>query len=136
MKAFSFKGCQSMGVFVTQQFSRISQLQHCFSYRVFRVWRVVLYLINATNMAMKFIQTWSYLAWLFQDAYLPFRKLNMWKDRMHWLYDNRELIGGLKFVYEPPLLRFFMGGLEPVNDWPQKLMAKFKEDFGESLKTI
>jgi tryptophanase len=54
-------------------------------------------------------------------------------DRLAWLYDNRERIGGLKFVYEPPVLRFFMGRLEPVSDWPQKLMAKFKEDFGDSL---
>lgn len=55
------------------------------------------------------------------------------EDRLLWLYDNRSLIGGLKFVYEPPVLRFFMGGLEPINDWPQQLLAKFKEDFGESL---
>lgn len=55
------------------------------------------------------------------------------EDRMTWLYENRNLIGGLKFIYEPPVLRFFMGGLEPINDWPQRLMAKFREDFGDSL---
>ncbi len=54
-------------------------------------------------------------------------------DRVNWLYQNRELVGGLKFVDEPPVLRFFMGRLAPTSDWPQKLIAKFKEDFGESL---
>ena len=54
-------------------------------------------------------------------------------DRMVWLNENRHLIGGLKFIYEPPVLRFFMGKLEPVSDWPQKLIAKFKEDLGDSL---
>ena len=54
-------------------------------------------------------------------------------DRVKWLFDNRELVGGLKFVEEPPVLRFFMGRLAPVNDWPKKLAAKFRADFGESL---
>lgn len=54
-------------------------------------------------------------------------------DRLAWLYENRELIGGLKFVYEPPVLRFFMGKLEATSDWPERLLAKFREDFGDSL---
>ena len=54
-------------------------------------------------------------------------------DRMVWLHENKELIGGLKFVYEPPVLRFFMGGLAPIGDWPEKLMLKFRKDFGDSL---
>jgi len=54
-------------------------------------------------------------------------------DRIKWLYKNRDLVGGLKFVEEPAVLRFFMGRLAPVSDWPQKLVKKFKEDFGDSL---
>ncbi len=60
-------------------------------------------------------------------------QINYVIDRMVWLYDNRHLIGGLKFTYEPPVLRFFMGGLEPTTNWPARLMEKFREDFGDSL---
>ncbi|TYQ16292.1 UNVERIFIED_CONTAM: tryptophanase [Acetivibrio alkalicellulosi] len=54
-------------------------------------------------------------------------------DRIGWLYENRNLIGGLKFVEEPKLLRFFFGRLEAVSDWQEKLVAKFRSDFGDSL---
>ena len=54
-------------------------------------------------------------------------------DRISWLYDNRHLIGGLRFTEEPSVMRFFIGRLEPTSDWQEKLVAKFKEDFGESL---
>ena len=54
-------------------------------------------------------------------------------DRIHWLYENRELVGGLKFVEEPKILRFFFGRLDPVSDWQERLVAKYKADFGDTL---
>jgi tryptophanase len=54
-------------------------------------------------------------------------------DRLHWLYQNRNLVGGLRFYEEPPVLRFFGGKLEPTTPWPEKLLAKFRQDFGDSL---
>jgi tryptophanase len=54
-------------------------------------------------------------------------------DRIVWLYENRKLVGGLNFVEEPSLLRFFFGRLEANSDWQIKLAAKFREDFGDSL---
>lgn len=52
-------------------------------------------------------------------------------DRVKWLYDHRHMIGGLRFVHEPKTLRFFTGKLEPVSDWPEKLIAEYIKDFGE-----
>ncbi|MBP3774981.1 MAG: tryptophanase [Bacteroidaceae bacterium] len=54
-------------------------------------------------------------------------------DRVKWVWDNRHLVGGLRFVEEPSVLRFFFGRLEPVNDWQEKLVAQFRSDFGDSL---
>ena len=54
-------------------------------------------------------------------------------DRIVWLYENRHLIGGLAFEEEPKILRFFLGKLKPVSDWQDQLVAKFREDFGDSL---
>jgi tryptophanase len=55
------------------------------------------------------------------------------EDRVAWLYENRNLVGGLKFTEEPKVLRFFVGRLAPTSDWTAKLVTKFKKDFGESL---
>ena len=51
-------------------------------------------------------------------------------DRLKWLHAHRNLIGGLKFIEEPPVLRFFFGRLAPLNDWGTKLAEAFKADFG------
>ena len=53
-------------------------------------------------------------------------------DRVKWLYDNRHLIGGLRFVHEPKTLRFFTGILEPTSDWPKKLAEAYRKEFGEN----
>lgn len=54
-------------------------------------------------------------------------------DRLRWLYENRKLIGGLKFYEEPKMLRFFFGKLEATSNWQHKLLAKYREDFKDSL---
>jgi tryptophanase len=54
-------------------------------------------------------------------------------DRVVWLHENRELIGGLSFTEEPQTLRFFFGRLQPTSDWQTKLVEKFQQDFGDSL---
>ncbi|MBR2606806.1 MAG: tryptophanase [Bacteroidaceae bacterium] len=54
-------------------------------------------------------------------------------DRVKWLWDNRELIGGLEWVEEPSVLRFFSGRLKEKGYWQEQLAEKFRKDFGESL---
>ena len=54
-------------------------------------------------------------------------------DRVKWLWDNRTLIGGLEWVEEPTVLRFFSGRLKEKGYWQEQLAEKFRKDFGESL---
>lgn len=54
-------------------------------------------------------------------------------DRIVWLYEHRDLIGGLAFDQEPKVLRFFFGRLKPIGDWQDQLVKAFKQDFGDSL---
>lgn len=54
-------------------------------------------------------------------------------DRVKWLWDNRNLIGGLQWIMEPPVLRFFYGTLKQIGHWQEELVNKFRNDFGDSL---
>jgi len=53
-------------------------------------------------------------------------------DRLDWLYRHRQLVGGLKFYSEPPVLRFFTGKLNPIDDWGRRLADAFAAEFGEN----
>lgn len=54
-------------------------------------------------------------------------------DRVKWVWDNRALIGGLRWTMEPKVLRFFFGRMKEIGHWQEDLVTKFKEDFGDSL---
>lgn len=54
-------------------------------------------------------------------------------DRIVWLFNHRHLVGGLKFVKEPDILRFFFGELAPTSPWQDELAQAFKADFEDSL---
>jgi tryptophanase len=51
-------------------------------------------------------------------------------DRLAWLYAHRDLVKGLEFYEEPPVLRFFAGKLKPKDNWGAALVAAFEKDFG------
>lgn len=54
-------------------------------------------------------------------------------DRVKWVWDNRDLIGGLQWTEEPKVLRFFFGRMKEIGHWQEDLAEKFRMDFGDSL---
>jgi len=53
-------------------------------------------------------------------------------DRLEWLLHHRDLVGGLEFYHEPPVLRFFTGKLKTLDNWGSRLADAFAADFGEN----
>jgi tyrosine phenol-lyase len=51
-------------------------------------------------------------------------------DRLRWLYDRRKMIGGLSFIEEPPVLRFFAGRMEALGGWGARLAEEYEKEFG------
>jgi tryptophanase len=54
-------------------------------------------------------------------------------DRLSWLFKHRQLVGGLTFIEEPPVLRFFTGRLTALDGWSRKLADAFRADFGDAV---
>ena len=52
-------------------------------------------------------------------------------DRIAWLYEHRELIKGLEWVYKPPVLRFFLGKLKDIDNWGKRLYETYRKELGE-----
>ncbi|MEM1713804.1 MAG: tryptophanase, partial [Desulfurococcaceae archaeon] len=57
--------------------------------------------------------------------------LNYMIDRLIWLFDNRHVFKGLKWVYEPPIMRFFEGLLKDHDNWGLELSNIYMKHFGE-----
>ncbi len=52
-------------------------------------------------------------------------------DRILWLYEHRDYVKGLHWLYEPPILRFFLGRLEDVENWGERLAEAYRRELGE-----
>lgn len=51
-------------------------------------------------------------------------------DRLKWIKAHADLVGGLEFYEEPPVLRFFAGLMRPIGNWGPRLAEAFAKDFG------
>lgn len=52
-------------------------------------------------------------------------------DRVVWLYKHRDLVKGLRFVEAPPVLRFFFGRLEAIDNRGAALCGEYRKELGD-----
>jgi tryptophanase len=52
-------------------------------------------------------------------------------DRLVWLWEHRDMVKGLKWVYEPPVMRFFEGTFTDVDNWGETLTGALERELGE-----
>jgi len=53
-------------------------------------------------------------------------------DRLKWIKAHADMVGGLEFFEEPPVLRFFAGRMRALNGWGARFQKAFEADFGPS----
>jgi len=52
-------------------------------------------------------------------------------DRLVWLWEHRDMVKGLKWVYEPPVMRFFEGTFTDADNWGETLAGALERELGE-----
>ncbi|UNQ73570.1 tryptophanase [Infirmifilum sp. NZ] len=52
-------------------------------------------------------------------------------DRVSWLYEHRDVVKGLVWTYEPPVMRFFEGTFTDEEGWSEELARVYERELGD-----